>query len=305
MVLGPSGSGKSSLLRAGLLPAIATGGLPARESLAWPLESMTPGPEPLLEMATRIAAIAGIPNGALNADLHADPARITAAIRQALLAHARRQAQPAVPGVAAPVSPVPGSAAVAGVKPLSGRLVLIIDQFEELFTQCPDEQERRAFIRALCTAAGTTAVASGPRGRDWKYQGAPGSPDTPALVVIGIRADFYARCATYPELMPYLQDSQVLVGPDGPGGAAGSDPETCGRCRARGGRWSYRGTARRSRHALRCPGQRFPAPGQASRWQERAGSADPPPAGGSYEAGRLPLLAYALQQTWGAGRADV
>ena len=33
------------------------------------------------------------------------------------------------------------------------------------------------------------------------------------MVVIGIRADFYARSATYPELVPYLQDCQVLVGP--------------------------------------------------------------------------------------------
>ena len=93
MVLGPSGSGKSSLLRAGLLPAIAAGGLPVRGSQAWPLDLMTPGRRPLLELATRIAALAGIPAGALEADLRTDPARITAAIRQALLAHARRQAQ--------------------------------------------------------------------------------------------------------------------------------------------------------------------------------------------------------------------
>ena len=43
MVLGPSGSGKSSLLRAGLLPAIAAGGLPARGSQAWPLDLHDPG----------------------------------------------------------------------------------------------------------------------------------------------------------------------------------------------------------------------------------------------------------------------
>ena len=98
MVLGPSGSGKSSLLRAGLLPAIAAGGLPVRGSQAWPLDLLTPGRRPLLELATRIAALAGIPAGALDADLRTDPARITAAIRQALLAHARRQAQAARPG---------------------------------------------------------------------------------------------------------------------------------------------------------------------------------------------------------------
>ena len=105
MVLGPSGSGKSSLLRAGLLPAIAAEALPARGSQAWPLDLMTPGRRPLLELATRIATLAGIPAGALDADLRTDPARITAAIRQALLAHARRQAQSSGLG--------PGSAAFA------------------------------------------------------------------------------------------------------------------------------------------------------------------------------------------------
>ena len=293
MVLGPSGSGKSSLLRAGLLPAIAGGGLPARGSQAWPVDSLTPTRYPLLELATRIAAIAGLPAGALNADLHADPDRITAAVRQALLAHARRQAQPLVPGVAAPGSPGPGSAVVAGVGPLSSRLVLVIDQFEELFTQCPDERERQAFIRALCTAAGLTAAAVGPPGSEWEDRGAAGSS---ALVIIGIRADFYARCATYPELVPYLQDSQVLVGPmdlaglrdaiEKPAADAGLVVDA-GLVEVLLVELGMRSVAGPAAHGTR-PGQ--PAAGAA-------GGADPP-AGGSYEAGRLPLLAYALQQTW-------
>ena len=99
MVLGPSGSGKSSLLRAGLLPAVAAGALPARGSWAWPRDLMTPGRRPLMELATRIASLAGVPAGALEADLRTDPARITGAIRQALLTNARRQAN--TPGPAA------------------------------------------------------------------------------------------------------------------------------------------------------------------------------------------------------------
>ena len=92
IVVGPSGSGKSSLLRACLLPAIAAGALPVRGAQAWPLDLMTPGPDPLLELATRIAALAGVPAGQLDADLRTEPARITADIRQALLAHARHHA---------------------------------------------------------------------------------------------------------------------------------------------------------------------------------------------------------------------
>jgi len=167
MVLGPSGSGKSSLLRAGLLPAIVAGALSARGSSAWPRDLMTPGRSPLMELATRIASLAGVPAGALEADLRTDPARINGAIRQALLTNARRQANaPGPTPASAPVvadldavslrasdldacSPTAERRAIA-----EPRLVLIVDQFEEVFTQCADEQERRIFIKALCAAAG-------------------------------------------------------------------------------------------------------------------------------------------------------
>ena len=216
MVLGPSGSGKSSLLRAGLLPAIAAGELPAWGSAVWPVDLMTPGQRPLLELATRVAAVAGIPAGALDADVRADPARITAAIRQALIAHARRHAvfsgttpepvpvvidlDPAGMDAVGYAAESASAAGAAGASPgradAPPRLVLIVDQFEEVFTQCADEQERQAFVQALCAAAGTTAadpLASGGR----KSGALLSSRDAPALVVIGIRADFYARAAAW------------------------------------------------------------------------------------------------------------
>ena len=226
MVVGPSGSGKSSLLRAGLLPAIAAGALPARGAQAWPQDLMTPGRDPLLELATRIAALAGVPAGELAADLRTEPTRIIADIRQALLADARHHAPsgrggpgaaPAVINVAATGHRADGAtpAAVANLGPVdsSPRLVLIVDQFEEVFTQCPDEEERRAFIAALCAAAGAAAAAAPAPGDGGTSRGVLSSRDAPAMVVVGIRADFYAGAAEYPELRPYLQDCQVLVGP--------------------------------------------------------------------------------------------
>jgi WD40 repeat protein len=224
VVLGPSGSGKSSLLRAGLLPAVVAGALPVRGSWAWPRDVMTPGRRPLMELATRIASLAGVPAGALEADLRTDPARITGAIRQGLLSHTRRQmTRPSltpVPGrvladpgadqnaVAAPDSKVLAAArsAAAGL-----RLVLIVDQFEEVFSQCSDEQERRTFIQSLCAAAGAGACGTGTHGDPACAK--VDAREAPALVVIGMRADFYARAAVYPELIPHLQDHQVLVGP--------------------------------------------------------------------------------------------
>jgi energy-coupling factor transporter ATP-binding protein EcfA2 len=317
MVLGPSGSGKSSLLRAGLLPATATGALPARGSQAWPLDLMTPGRRPLLELATRIAAIAGIPAGALNADLQAHPTRITAAIRQALLVHSQRATQTrgdrrsatvidvdaadAGPTGLPPDGAGPAADRKAGASPgdvvSSPRLVLIIDQFEETFTQCADEPERKAFIQALCAAAGTNAVGAPTPGRSGGPGGSVSSRDAPALVVVGMRADFYARAVIYPELAPHLQDHQVLVGPIDEAGlrAAIERPAASAGLVVDVGLVEV---------LLADLGLRPQPVGPEARIDGTDGTAGGEasdtgaPADGTYEAGRLPLLAYALQQTW-------
>ena len=127
-VVGPSGSGKSSVVRAGLLPALASGTLPGSED--WPLLLMRPGEHPCAELA-----------------------RVTSGV--------------------------------------GGRFVLAVDQFEELFTACRDEPERSRFAARLSGLA----------------QGGDG-----ASVVVALRADFYGRCAAYPELARLLAANQVLVG---------------------------------------------------------------------------------------------
>ena len=131
-IVGSSGSGKSSALRAGLLAALAAGVLPGSED--WQLALLRPGEHPVraLERATAEAAPAS-------------------------------------------------------------RLVVAVDQFEELFTLCRDEAERAAFVDEL--------VAAGSRSR------------RRALVLVAVRADFYGRCAAYPELSRLLGANHVLVGP--------------------------------------------------------------------------------------------
>ncbi|MFJ4091283.1 helix-turn-helix domain-containing protein [Kitasatospora sp. NPDC089913] len=71
-------------------------------------------------------------------------------------------------------------------------LALVVDQFEETFTLCTDEQERRTFVRSLCALA-TARPAT--------------------LVVLGVRADFCGRCLEHPELVPVIDQGLFALGP--------------------------------------------------------------------------------------------
>jgi WD40 repeat protein/DNA-binding SARP family transcriptional activator len=149
-VVGPSGSGKSSLLRAGLLPALREGVLPG--SQRWRQVLMRPGEHPMRELA-RLLDVGDDGPGML--------LRVAAQCTRA-----------------------------------DGRLLLVVDQFEEVFTACQDPTERASFLDELLAAAGAE-------------QG--------AVVVVGLRADYYGRCAEHAGLAAQLGASQVLVGPMRPG----------------------------------------------------------------------------------------
>jgi WD40 repeat protein/DNA-binding SARP family transcriptional activator len=131
-VVGPSGSGKSSVIRAGLLHALGGGVLPGSDG--WARAVIRPGEHPMRELRRAAGDLGG-----------------------------------------------------------QRRLVLAVDQFEELFTACENEQERSEFVAALVRAA-----------RD---------PESGSVVVLAVRADFYGRCAAYPDLSHLLGANHVLVGP--------------------------------------------------------------------------------------------
>ena len=76
--------------------------------------------------------------------------------------------------------------------PADGRLLLAVDQLEELFTACRSDDERAAFADALARAA------ADPQGR--------------AVVVVALRADYYGRFAGYPAFAELLGANHVLVG---------------------------------------------------------------------------------------------
>ncbi|MEU7750280.1 hypothetical protein [Micromonospora sp. NPDC049171] len=176
-LVGASGAGKSSLLRAGLIPRLAGDRL-VPGSAAWPRRVMTPTGNPLEELAAHLADLAGTDAAAVHRSLVADPSSARLLARQATRGDA------------------PGGDGV-----ISRRLVLIIDQFEELFTLVADDppgrQVRLAFVAALHAMAAVRRTGDLPA----------------ALLVIAVRADFLDRAAAYPELREALQAGSFLLGP--------------------------------------------------------------------------------------------
>ncbi|MBK8027263.1 MAG: ATP-binding protein [Chloroflexi bacterium] len=105
-VVGASGSGKSSLVRAGLIPAVRAGKIAGSES--WPLVMFTPGPQPVQALAARLLSIVGgnrlLPE--LVALINAESDNLYQLIAGAMVDH-----------------------------PEDARFVIVIDQFEEVFSK--------------------------------------------------------------------------------------------------------------------------------------------------------------------------
>ncbi|WP_405396231.1 caspase family protein [Microbispora hainanensis] len=172
VVTGASGAGKSSLLRAGLLPAIGRGELGIPGSGRWPQLVIDAGAEPLRNLTRRLTEYFGPSGGMFDPGPKDAPARIWAGVRQALQA----------PGV-------------DGVPETDRRLVLVVDQFEEIFASVVPAAEREAFVRVL------SALASAED---------PGD-EPPAVVLVVVRADFFERLARYPEFDAAIKQA-VIVG---------------------------------------------------------------------------------------------
>jgi len=243
VVSGVSGAGKSSLLRAGVLPRLRADGLPAvPEAAWWPRVVFTPTRAPLDELAVRAGVLAGADAAAVRRELEGAPAWFALTARQAALAGS--------PGPAGDPDGHPAGRDQLGQQ----RLVLVVDQFEELFTQCPEEGQRRAFITALHAAA---TAGHGP------------DQSPAALVVLGVRADFEARCADYPQLAGPVQDRYLVTAM----------------------------TERQLRMAITEPAKKAGAKVDddlADRLLAEVRTGQP----GVFGAGALPLLSHALDQAW-------
>ncbi|MDF1816656.1 MAG: toll/interleukin-1 receptor domain-containing protein, partial [Verrucomicrobiales bacterium] len=160
-IVGASGSGKSSLARAGLVPVLAE----QEWSSHWPVVVLRPGPRPLENLATALAKAGLYQNpGQLQEEMATRDNRLHLTVRQAVDEEAKPEQ----------------------------RVLLVVDQFEEVFTVCDDETQRNGFIENLLYAA---TIAGGR-----------------TVVVPTMRADFYPQCLSYPQLAAALSDSQLAVG---------------------------------------------------------------------------------------------
>lgn len=200
-IVGASGSGKSSLVRAGLIPALrrgeplSDGSLPPEGSTRWPIHVITPTAHPLESLAASLThdSESVTATATLMDDLARDPRSLHLYVRRLLSQVAGGQGS----GGAEEISPPPLHPSAPS------RLLLVVDQFEELFTLCRDEAERRAFVDNLLIAAGVPNSIENPKSKI----------ENRTIAVITLRADFYAHCAQYDHLREALARQQEYIGP--------------------------------------------------------------------------------------------
>jgi DNA-binding SARP family transcriptional activator/ABC-type glycerol-3-phosphate transport system substrate-binding protein len=162
VLIGPSGSGKSSVVLAGLLPALRRGSIEGSDG--WPIAVLRPGSDPLGELRRALSAV--------TAEGQPGPPPIRDDGLDLLRAIGRLLSDD------------------------TGRLVLVIDQFEELFLQSRDAADRDRFIRDLAEAV------EDPNGR--------------LTIVATLRSDVLERPMSHPRLGPLIADGFVHVLPLAP-----------------------------------------------------------------------------------------
>jgi hypothetical protein len=176
VVTGASGVGKSSLIQAGLVPALERNALPGWSTTdSWPILGMTPEDQPLVSLAAVLAdSSGGAPDAILRA-LRSDPDSVVGQLDRIRLTEGRRRT--------------------------AERVVLIIDQFEELFTRAggarKDKADREQFVQTLSAAARKRRDGTGPS----------------AVVVVVVRGDHFIACANYPGLLNTVVRNDAVVAP--------------------------------------------------------------------------------------------
>jgi WD40 repeat protein len=173
-VVGGSGSGKSSLVKSGLIPSLC-GGYMVQAGSSWRVAVMRPGADPIQGLTAALNAPDVLGGDQTSADL-------TAALLEASL---RRSGQGLVDAVR------------QRRLPAGENLLVIVDQFEELFrfkqarAATGGRDEAVAFVKLLLEAAGQDEI--------------------PVYVVLTMRSEFIGSCAEFPGLPEAVNEGQYLV----------------------------------------------------------------------------------------------
>jgi WD40 repeat protein/serine/threonine protein kinase len=195
-IVGPSGVGKSSFIQAGLVPRL-------REQGRWLVLRMRPGDKPLRRLATRLLAAHEGETGSRSVGGSGDagPLHFGDSVDPSgeFDTSQRRTTRPTqILDLAERVATNPGQLALelhSIATTREGRVLLFIDQMEEVFTLCDNADAALAFVRAVCTAADDLSE--------------------PVRVVFSVRDDFLGRLAQVgPAVREVLRHVMVLHSPD-------------------------------------------------------------------------------------------
>lgn len=168
-VIGPSGSGKSSLVFAGVVPHL-------REEGNWLITSFRPSNQPFRTLAAALTPL-----------LESEMSEIDRLIEIKKLAERLWQGELDLRAVIERIVQ----------KHFGARLLLIADQFEELYTLCSPPQEQQRFLDLLLEIG-----QAQPQQRDFGFN-----------LIITLRADFLGHALSYRRFADCLQDTDVKLGP--------------------------------------------------------------------------------------------
>jgi len=170
VVVGASGSGKSSVVHAGLLPRLSQEG-------AWQIVDFRPSGEPFRALSA--ALLPALEPGLAETDRLIQSGKLAQALEG--------EEVPLLDVVERILAQADGKS----------RLLLLADQFEELYTLCPQVETRRRFVDLLLAAA----------------KAAEGRRPSPLVLLLTVRADFMAQALAHRPFVDALQEGSLLLGP--------------------------------------------------------------------------------------------
>ncbi len=173
VIVGSSGSGKSSVVFAGLLPRLLEGG----DRGGWMIADLRPGMQPFRSLAGSLAPL-------MSPDLD-ETGRLVQARKLAEALHS---------------GDLPLADAMEHVlkkQPQGQCLLLVVDQFEELYTLCPEQEVRYRFLDELLAV----------------LEAADAPPEPRCVLLLTMRADFMGRALAHRPFADALQEACVMLGP--------------------------------------------------------------------------------------------